>query len=64
VGAVGGMLWHVQGEGWRQIGSRLCGNDERIGSELWGRRLENWVEPLDGGGSGSNVNVCGKAGRR
>lgn len=37
----------MRGEGWRQIGSCLCGNGERIGSELWGRRLENWAESLD-----------------
>lgn len=37
-GAGGGMSSHVRGEGQTQIGSRLCGNEERIGSEPWGRR--------------------------
>lgn len=58
------MLSHVHGEGWSQIGSRLCGNDERIGSELWGRTLENWVASLDRRGNWVKCECVWKEGSR
>lgn len=59
----GGMMACAMGEGGRQIGSCLCGNGERIGSELWGRRLENWAESLDRRGKWVKCERAWKEGR-